>query len=759
MANGAADRRLLATGWSMLEGFEEAWTRTPHLGPQVMVPHSALELPWNYGDERRYQKPFTYQRLIPWEDGFAGQDVRLHVEAAMADAHVWLNGALVARHADGYTPFDAPLGEHLQPGDNLVTIRVDGTENPAIPPFGGRIDYLTYAGLYRDIWLEVRHPVSLASVKVEVDDPLGATPVPRITLGLHGADTLPKGSELIATITGPDGVTASRALVAALEAELPPIHAPRLWSLDDPALYTLTLTLDGRGTLTTRFGLREARFTPEGFRLNGEPLKIRGLNRHQSFAHVGYALGPEAQARDADILKFELGLNLVRTSHYPQSKAFLDRCDEIGLLVFEEVPGWQHIGGDAFKAQTLANVEAMIRRDWNHPSIILWGVRINESPDDDAFYARTNALARRLDPTRQTGGVRCIPNSHLLEDVYTMNDFVLGEEHLPEFLQSRINRPRTPLRDQREVTGLADVVPYLVTEYNGHMYPTKIFDGEERQEEHVMRHLEVLDAAAGDPHIAGSIGWCMADYNTHADFGSGDRICYHGVMSMGRAPKFAAHAYASQGFTADERPNLEPATHWSFGDRKVGGVFPLVILTNCDTVTFHYGTDEPLTFQPAWSRFPSLRHPPVIIEATDLPEEKRIVWGQSWRDGLFAGFVNGRQVIERRLVADSHPTSLDVDIAPIIRAGDAYHDRLVRITARDQVGNRLPFLMDQIALTVSGGATFNGPATIPLIGGVAGTYIRQRHGEAAGLTLTPLSGILAPVEVTLEPSTQPLPAR
>lgn len=101
-----------------------------------------------------------------------------------------------------------------------------------------------------------------------------------------------------------------------------------------------------------------------------------GLNRHQSFPNVGYALGPEAQAQDADTLKYELGCNLVRTSHYPQSKAFLDRCDEIGLMVFEEIPGWQHIGGEAFKAQSVKNVEAMIRRDWNHPSIILWGVRI-----------------------------------------------------------------------------------------------------------------------------------------------------------------------------------------------------------------------------------------------------------------------------------------------------------------------------------------------------------------------------------------------
>ncbi|PLU71108.1 hypothetical protein BMJ22_24320, partial [Sinorhizobium medicae] len=108
------------------------------------------------------------------------------------------------------------------------------------------------------------------------------------------------------------------------------------------------------------------------------------------------------------------------------------------------------------------------------------------------------------------------------------------------------NRPRTALRPQQECTGLSRKVPYLITEFGGHMYPTKIYDQEQRQAEHVRRHLEVLNAAYGDPSISGAIGWCMFDYNTHKDFGSGDRICYHGVMDMFREPKFAAYVYASQ---------------------------------------------------------------------------------------------------------------------------------------------------------------------------------------------------------------------
>ena len=744
-------RSLLNTGWIFREGFDPAWITLPLPGGTVRLPHNAVDLPWNYGDETAYQQPFTYQRILPWDDRFMGCEVVLCFEAAMAGAKVWINGHQVADHPDGYTPFEARLTDHLEISENLITIAIDGSENGDIPPFGGRIDYLTYAGIYRDVWLDVRPAVSIANVKVDILDPMASITQGKVQVWLSNPQDRPiDGTILLDRLDrhgDPIGESASFAITGNEgEAELVLGTGLARWSPNNPVLHSFRViyrSQEGEDAYDLRLGIRKAQFRPDGFYLNDQPMKILGLNRHQSFPHTGYALGPEAQAQDADTLKYELGCNLVRTSHYPQSKAFLERCDEIGLLVFEEIPGWQHIGGEPFKAQTLKNVEAMIRRDWNHPSIILWGVRINESPDDDALYASTNALARRLDATRQTGGVRCITDSHLLEDVYTMNDFVLGEEHLPG-----INRLRTPLREQREVTGLREHVPYLVTEYNGHMYPTKIFDGEERQEEHVLRHLEVVNAAQGDPHIAGSIGWCMTDYNTHADFGSGDRICYHGVMTMTRAPKFAASVYASQGLDPLQHPVLQPVTHWSFGDRKVGGVFPLIILTNCDEIAFQFGEDEPLRFLPAYGRFPFLPHPPVVIEATDLPEATRVAWGDSWKDGVITGFLGGEPVIRRDYVAAPVPTTLDVQVKPLIRTQDRYHDRPVQVTARDQVGNRLPFLMDQIAIAVEVPALLQGPPSVPMVGGVAGFWLRVVGDEPVTVTVSPLSGVLAPV--TLE---------
>jgi beta-galactosidase len=186
------------------------------------------------------------------------------------------------------------------------------------------------------------------------------------------------------------------------------------------------------------------------------------------------------QRRDAQILKHELKCNLVRTSHYPQSRHFLDCCDEIGLLVLGEIPGWQHIGDEAWKLLVIDNVGRMIRRDWNHPSIILWGVRINESLDDHDFYTHTNALAHYLDPTRQTGGIRYFQAAEFLEDVFTMNDF--------GFPLKPPNHPR-----------------YLNTEFCGHTFPTKSFDNVTRLVEHTRRHSRVHNQIVSSPSYSGGL--------------------------------------------------------------------------------------------------------------------------------------------------------------------------------------------------------------------------------------------------------------
>ena len=717
--------------WIFAEGFEESRILSLQQGERVRLPHNAVDLPYNYLDETSYQKPFTYQKILRWEDGFEGREVSLVFDAAMADSVVWLNGEKVCAHRDGYTPFEARLTPHLRRGDNLITVKIDGSENPEIPPFGGMIDYLTYAGIYRDVWLKVTSPVSIANVKIETPNALAERKTVMAKVFIANPQGLAFSGTLTARIKRKGGgdVAAGTVEVSGPDAILtfPDLAGTELWDIDNPVLYMLELHLvtdHGEDAIARRFGFRTAEFTPDGFYLNGRLLKLRGLNRHQSYPYVGYAMGRRAQEKDADILKYELACNIVRTSHYPQSKWFLDRCDEIGLLVFEEIPGWQHIGGEDWKRESIENVRRMIERDWNHPSIIIWGVRINESQDSHDFYTETNRLAHELDPTRQTGGVRFITNSELLEDVYTMNDFILGQEELPGN-----NRGRVVLRDRVETTGISRPIPYMITEYNGHMFPTKRFDQEQRQAEHVTRHLLVLNAAAGDPNISGSTGWCMFDYNTHKDFGSGDRICYHGVLDYFREPKFAAYAYASQGDPKD-RVVLQPVTFWARGERNIGGVLPLIILTNCDYIETEFGDRPVKRYYPDRETYPHLPHPPVVLDSRNVRPEDFGTWGFEWKQGIFRGYVDGKLVKTVVLPGDPVPTTLElVPDATQLRAAEK---DAVRVIARalDQCGNVLPFFDEPLALEIEGPGRIIGPSLLSFKGGAAGFWVEA--GETTG---------------------------
>jgi beta-galactosidase len=468
-----------------------------------------------------------------------------------------------------------------------------------------------------------------------------------------------------------------------------------LWDLRSPKLYRVEVRLlRGSERLdhdSRRIGFREARFTPQGFSLNGTVIKLRGLDRHQTFPWVGQAMPGRVQRRDAVILRRNLHCNIVRTSHYPQSRHFLDACDEIGLLVLEEIPGWQHIGDLAWQDISVDNVRRMIGRDWNHPSIILWGVRINESRDNHDFYTRTNATAHQLDSTRQTGGIRYFQESGFLEDVFTMNDFGWP-----------LKQPNHPL--------------YLNTEFVGHTYPTKTIDNIERLREHTVRHARVHDQLASNPQYAGGIGWCAFDYNTHANFGSGDRICYHGVTDIFREPKPAAGFYRSQ-CDPDEEIVLVPAFHWARGDENIGFTHALVS-SNCDHLKFYVNSELIAEADPDRAQFPHLKYPLF----TAVPGKTRDI---GWGDLRIDGYIQGKQVISRTLSGkgiDQKFTLLPDDTTLLADGADTTRV-VLRVT--DEFDAIRPFANDAIRFELSGPAILIGDNPFSLIGGTGAVWIRS----------------------------------
>lgn len=796
-------RLYLNDDWLFTEQFEDSLVAPEYpentLQP-VRLPHTCKETPFHYFDESLYQMVSGYRRHLLIPKNWQGKRILLTFEGAAHDSTVFCNGKKVGEHHCGYTAFTVDLTDNVLYGqDNLLCVRLDSRENLNVPPFGYVIDYMTYGGIYRDVRLEVKEKVSLSDIFVHTaidfrSSPVTAQITSEITLTESDKNVtirqyyMPKSTaaaqeswRLLCEQTVSTDVSCDKEF--SLTAT---ITSPLLWDTEEANLYILKTQLYQDNTLLdeteTTFGIREAVFKKDGFYLNGRKLRIRGLNRHQSFPYVGYAMPKSMQRLDADLLKKELGLNAVRTSHYPQSHYFLERCDELGLLVFTEFPGWQHIGDDSWKAQAVANAEDMIRQYRNHPSIILWGIRINESPDDDAFYEKTNAVAHKLDPSRPTGGVRAMKKSHLLEDVYTYNDF-LHDGEMPGC------DPKKKVTSDMEK-------PYLISEYNGHMYPTKAFDNEERRSEHAIRHANVLDAVAGQPDIAGSFGWCMFDYNTHKDFGSGDRICYHGVMDMFRNPKLAANIYACE---QEQTPVLEITSSMDIGEHPGCNRGNIYILSNADSVKMYKNDRFIKEYLPEMSPYKHLKHGPILIDdfigdsfaqnerfrpkhAKEITDAMNLVargslnhipkrlyltalkllliyhidfaevtrlytkyigdWGgtatiyrfDAIKDGKVVKSVTKEPVREIRLDAEADHT--------ILTEQHSYDVALVRIRAVDDHGNVLPFYQEPVRLITEGDISIIGPDTIALQGGMGGTYVKStgRSGRGALLLQSQTAG-------------------
>ena len=777
-------------GWEFTPAFDNDFLLGAGEAEKVRLPHTCKTTPYDYFDESIYQMVCGYRKRLDLS-GRCGRRAFICFDAAAHYAKVYLDGELIGEHKGGYTAFEFELiTENDSP---LLTVELDTRETLNFPPFGKVIDYMTYGGLYREVRLEYREQSYLADVFAmpSIPDSIRVTPKmnPKLAASLTfdgvidcEMDIFGEADSIRFTVfeKGSDNTLFEKTVPAAKYCILsvPRVH---LWDPLSPVLYELKTELIKDGTvidsLSRVIGFRRAEFKKDGFYLNGMKLRLRGLNRHQSYPFVGYAMPRSMQRMDADILKNELGCNAVRTSHYPQSHHFIDRCDELGLLVFTEAPGWQHLGDEEWKNVGVDAVKEMVREYRSHPSIILWGVRINESPDDHNFYVRTNEAAHTLDPTRPTGGVRYQKNSELLEDVYTYNDFV------HDGVQPGCEPKKAVTSDMNK--------PYLITEYCGHMYSTKAFDDEDHRLEHMLRHARVLDAVASHDDIAGSFGWCMFDYNTHNEFGSGDRICYHGVCDMFRNKKLAAVLYAIQD---SKEPILALSSSMDIGDHPATNRGRVFILTNADSVRFYLGDKFIHEYTHECSDFPHLKYPPIEItdyigdriaknenfapkqaayikdilnESSRLglnnlsvdakykaaflmtrygmtPDDAYRLYGKyigNWGDNSvvfrFEAYKDGKLVKELKASPfEKRFLTAEVDHTDLVE-GTTYDVAAVRLRMTDQNGRTLPYYFGAVKAEISGDIELIAEDPVILRAGMGGLYVRTTGKEGkATLTLS-----------------------
>jgi beta-galactosidase len=371
----------------------------------VNVPHSVRLEPENASGCRNFQGLCWYRRHFTPEETWSGRTIELTIDGAMQVAELWLNGSKLTTHYGGYLPFALDLTGLVKPGaDNVLAMRLDNRDNRLVPPGCPQkgLDFTYYGGLYRNVRLVIKNPLHLTS-PILADRVAGGgvlVTYPQVTakqatvcvqtdVANRHARTTPctvrqelleasGQSVAVSSANGQIEADGSRRFDQTLE-----VTNPRLWHPYHPELYTLrTTVLDGERVSDlqdTRIGIRTFRFeTSSGLTINGEPFYSMGANRHQDYVYVGNALPDSGQWRDAKILR-EAGFTSFR-SHYPQSPAFMDACDELGILCIVSTPGWHNYAADpVFRQRAWNDVRTMVRRDRNHPCVILWEVGLNES--------------------------------------------------------------------------------------------------------------------------------------------------------------------------------------------------------------------------------------------------------------------------------------------------------------------------------------------------------------------------------------------
>ncbi len=538
---------------------------------QVSVPHT-----WNSRDA--FDETPGYKRGVGWYrkqlmlKPLPGKNYFLKFEAANQTAEVYINGQLAGKHIGGYTAFTIDITPFLRErGGNNLLVRVDNRHDSAIAPLKG--DFNFYGGIYRDVWLLELNAVhfdfgeySSSGIKITTPNVSAESASVQISASLKNESGEPQTISILNKLLDPRGkvIAVEESLVNLQGGKASALHtmekipSPNLWHPDHPHIYTLVseiLSSDNKllDRITTSVGFRWFRFDAEkGFFLNGKPLKLLGVNRHQDYLGLGNALSNERHIADIALAK-QMGSNFLRTAHYPQDPAVLEACDRLGLLVSMEIPLDHEITDSAAFYENSENMQReMIRQYFNHPSIIVWAYmnemllgRNWEKDKADILkitdFARTlEKITREEDPTRYT----MIPNHGDLElyqkagltDIPMIVGwnlyygwYVEGFEGLGEFL----DRHRRALPDK----------PLIITEYGAGADPRirsqnpRRFDSSvEWQTRFFQKSLEQITER---PFVAGAAVWNLVDFGSEARNDAVPKVNSKGLMTLDRQPKDA----------------------------------------------------------------------------------------------------------------------------------------------------------------------------------------------------------------------------
>ena len=697
-----------------------------------------------------------YRKILNVSKKEIDKQLWLEFEGAMHLADVWVNGQHLIQHSGGYTPFvvDVTGMLHADRG-NEILVRLDNRNNPLIPP--GKpletLDFCYYGGLYRDVNLIVKHPVHIThpimanevagggifvtypyvskqeaeiKVKTQVSNKVGTQRHLTIRHTLYEWSKKKGRGKKVALVESPLVLAAG---TTQHHTQQFTVNNPKLWYPDSPALYVLrTEVMDGRKVTDcedTRIGIRRIEMTREkGFVINDKPLKLEGSNRHQEYPYVGNAISDQAQYRDMYQIR-DNGFNTVRLGHYPQDPSVLEACDELGLLVIEPIPGWQCFNkAQGFVDHTYKDIRDLIRRDRNHPSVIMWETTLNESWPPKSWKDQAVRIAHEEFP-----GDQCYTSG----DTYGYDGFDVCYNDWKE----GYNRPNTTSKP-------GFIREYYDYEFGGHYSTTRVTrgDGDYALMQNAWNAQWSYNRyRAYYPWTIGGAVWSIYDYNR----GCCDNICYSGLADLFRLPKFGLLYFRTQMKEGTFTP-AGPMTyevfinsHWLEGSSDTlqvyGNVDEVKLQLNGRVIARQYPDDKPSTSEyvsrPDGGNAENIDFPPFTF------------FNVNWERGELKaiGYKDGKTVAEHVVRTPGAVEAMDITYFESGVSASCRDLLIVYVNLKDLQGtgcfgenNR------EVKLEVLQGGELRGPATIKAEAGVASFLVATT--DSPMLVLKAVSGNL-----------------
>lgn len=649
----------------------------------VSLPDGIEYLPTEASGCINYQGEVWYRKHFTPDAALKGKKLFLHFEAIMGKSKVFVNGKLLTEHFGGYLPVIADVTDVLDwNGDNVIAVWADNSDDPSYPPGKAQdvLDYTYFGGIYRDCWLIAHNNVFITDPNYEnevaggglfvafgkVSDALAEV---QLKIHVRNATKNPFSGQVEYMLLQPDGTEVARlsdkiqvkAGRATTVSDRMPVKQPMLWTPSTPTLYNLLVrVLDKEGNVIDgyrrRIGIRSIEFKgKDGFYLNGRPYgkPLIGANRHQDFAVVGNAVANSIHWRDAKKLK-DVGMEIIRNAHCPQDPAFMDACDELGLFVIVNTPGWQ-FWNDApeFAQRVYSDIRNVVRRDRNHPSVWLWEPILNETwyPADFAKNTRDIVDAEYPYPYCYSGS----------------DSEARGHENFPVYFAHPANMQDASKEIDPTKTYFTREWGDNVDDWSSHNSPSRVARnwGEQPmrvQAQHYacpyypVTSYDVLYKQSPQ-HVGGCL-WHSFDHQRgyHPD------PFYGGLMDVFRQPKYSYYMFMAQrpAVKNDRNAGSGPMVYIAHEMTPFSGK-DVTVYSNCDEVrlTFNKG-GKTYTYKKDKNR-PGMPSPVItFLDVYDFMVDKAFSRTQKQDDVylLAEGLIDGKVVATHKVVPARRPEKI-----------------------------------------------------------------------------------------------------